>query len=105
MLAAPSSAYQGAQREKSPAISFGCCVRSLLFCVLRGRFLTQRVCAGLRTRRTHEKELKAVAVRFEADAMMQQQYGGMGGGLQEPHVQSAIRVSSRQSIEASALTY
>ena len=70
----------------------------------RERLLTWRVrCCGVP--RTHEKELKAVAVRFEADAMMQQQYGGMGGGLQEPHVQSAIRVSSRQSIEASALTY
>ena len=53
--------------------------------------------------RTHEKELKAVAVRFEADAM---HAGAMhAGGLQEPHVQAAIRVSSRQSIEASALTY
>ena len=53
--------------------------------------------------RTHEKELKAVAVRFEADAM--EQAGEGGAALQEPHVQAAIRVSSRQSIEASALTY
>ena len=62
--------------------------------------LIYRACAVCRT---HEKELKAVAVRFEADTM--QQAGGPGAGLQEPHVQAAIRVSSRQSIEASALTY
>jgi limonene-1,2-epoxide hydrolase len=53
--------------------------------------------------RTHEKELKAVAVRFEADAM--QYAAGGGSGLHEPHVHANIRVSSRQSIEASALTY
>jgi hypothetical protein len=87
------------------------CQGVLLLRLLHTLLQSDRACAYLSCgvacdvvyHRTHEKELKAVAVRFEADAM---HAGAMhAGGLQEPHVQAAIRVSSRQSIEASALTY
>ena len=85
------------------------CQGVLLLRLLHALLQSDRACAYLSCgvhvvyHRTHEKELKAVAVRFEADAV---HAGAMhAGGLQEPHVQAAIRVSSRQSIEASALTY
>jgi hypothetical protein len=53
---------------------------------------------GLRERRTQEKELKALAARFEVESSSYM--SSAAGWYPQANTHASIRVSSRQSIEA-----